>query len=69
MPLLGHKATNCLPTSFILFSHTAMSLSWLPSYVTVTYTRSGAPVAATVTLSQKALTPYALNHAGPTKKK
>ena len=40
MPLLGQKATNCLHTAFISFSHTAMSLSWLPSGVTVTYTRS-----------------------------
>ena len=57
MPLLGQKATNCLPTSLSLFSHIAMSLSRLPSGVTVTYTRStGAPVAATS------------NHLGPTKK-
>ena len=49
MPLLGQKATNCLPTSLISFSHRAMSLSWLPSGVTVTYTRStSTPVAATV---------------------
>ena len=49
MPLLGQKAINSLPTSFISFSHTAMSLSWLPSGVIVTYTCStGTLVAATV---------------------
>ena len=49
MPLLGQRATNCLPTSFILFSHAAMSLSWLPTGVAVTYTCSTCtPVAATV---------------------
>ena len=49
MPLLGQKGTNCVLTSFCLFSHIAMSLSWLPSGVTITYTHStGAPVAATV---------------------
>ena len=49
MQLLGQKATNCLHTTFISFSRTAMSLSWLPSGVTVTYTHSTcAPIAATV---------------------
>ena len=47
MPLSGQKATNCLPTSFISFSHTTMSLSWLPGGVTTMYTYStGTPVAA-----------------------
>ena len=45
MPLLGQKATNCLSTSFISFSHTTMSLSWLLSSVRVTYTCStGTPL-------------------------
>ena len=49
MQLVEQKAINCVCTTFCLLSWTAISLSWLPSGVTVMYTRStGAQVAATV---------------------
>ena len=49
MQLVGQKATNCVYTTFCLLSCIAVSLSWPPSGVTVTYTCcTGAQVAATV---------------------
>ena len=49
MQLVGQNTANFVNTTCCLLSYTAMSLSWLPSGVTVMYTLStGAQVAATV---------------------